>query len=213
MATAAIGAGTSLISGLIGKGGAKKAGKAQERQFNAALNQQNQQFQQTRADNMPWLTAGQQALGASGDLLGLHGNDPMAAAIAALKASPAFTSLYDTGADTILQNAAATGGLRGGNTNNSLASFGSNLLATVIQNQLQNLGGMSSMGAGTAGNLGALGQNNASAVSNLLTQKGSVQANSILAQTGAMQSAIGGMGQAAGNFFGGQGIPANVRGW
>lgn len=213
MATAAIAAGTSLLSGILGGKGAKKAADANVKAINAGLAQQDRQFQQTRADNLPFLTAGQGAIGASSDLLGLNGNDPMAAAIAALKASPAFTSLYDTGADTILQNSAATGGLRGGNTNMSLAGFGSNLLATVIQNQLQNLGGIANIGAGTAGNLGSLGQSNSNAVSNLLTQRGSAQSNGIAGQYGAIQSAIGGVGQAAGNYFGGQGLPSTLRGW
>lgn len=213
MATAAIGAGASLLSGIIGKGAAKSATKAQTASLNQAMAQQNAQFQQTRADNMPFMQAGTQALGATGDLLGLGGADPQAAAIAALKASPGFTSLYDAGADTILQNSAATGGLRGGNTNMSLAGFGSNLLATVIQNQLQNLGGLVNVGAGTAGQLGALGQNNASAISELLTKQGTAKANGIVAGAGAIQSAISGVAGAAGNYFGGQGLPSNLRGW
>lgn len=206
MATAAIAAGTSLLSGILGGKGAKSAAKAQTQAINAAMAQQSQQFQQTRADNMPFLQAGTGALGATQGLLGLQGNDVQAAAIEALKGSPGFTSLYDTGQDTILQNAAATGGLRGGNTQNSLAQFGSGLLAQVIQQQLGNLGGLVNIGSGTAGTLGTLGQNNSNALSNLFTQKGNAQATGIAGQYGAYQSALGGMGQAAGGL-------ATARGW
>jgi hypothetical protein len=127
------------------------------------------------------------------DLVGLHGNDPQAAAIEQLKKSPAFTSLYDTGQDTILQNAAATGGLRGGNTQMGLAKFGSNLLATVIQNQLSNLGGLVNIGAGTAGQLGSLGQANSSAISNLLSQQGNANASGVLGSAWAQQNMINGL--------------------
>lgn len=206
MATAAIAAGTSLLSGIIGGKGAKNAAKAQTQAINAAMAQQNAQFQQTRADNMPFLQAGQGALGATQGLLGLQGNDVQAAAIEALKNSPGFTSLFNTGSDTILQNAAATGGLRGGNTQSSLAQFGSGLLAQVIQQQLGNLGGLVNIGSGTAGTLGSLGQSNSNALSQLFTQRGNAQATGIAGQAAAWQSAIGGVGSAAGNF-------AQSRGW
>jgi hypothetical protein len=206
MATMAVAAGASLLSGLIGKGGAKKAAAAQTQAINSGIAEQRRQYDQSRGDFMPFLEAGTGALGQTQDFLGLHGADPQAAAIAMLKASPAFTSLYGTGQDTILQNAAATGGLRGGNTQNSLAQFGSGLLSSVIQNHLQNLGGLVNIGSGTAGQLGQLGQSSAANISNLFTQQGKAQATGIAGQTAAMQSAIGGMGNAFGNF-------AGARGW
>lgn len=208
MATAAIGAGASLLSGILGGKGAKKAAKAQTDAINAAIGEQRRQYDTSRADFAPFLSGGGAAFGSAQDLLGLHGNDPQASAIDALKASPGFTSLYDTGQDTILQNAAATGGLRGGNTQNSLAQFGSGLLATVIQNQLQNLGGLSGIGAGAAGQLGSLGQNNANSISGLLSDRGNAQASGIAGQYGAWLSGLGGLGNAAGNYFGGGGRPS-----
>lgn len=206
MATAAIGAGASIISGLIGKNGAKKAAAAQTAAINSAIGEQRRQYDQSRSDFMPFLGAGNGALGQTQDILGLNGNDPQAAAIAMLKASPAFTSLYNTGQDTILQNAAATGGLRGGNTQNSLAQFGSGLLAQVIQQQLGNLGGLINVGSGTAANMGQLGQSSAGNISNLFTQQGRAQATGIAGQAAAMQGMVNGIGNAAGNFFGAGGF-------
>lgn len=194
MATALIGAGASLLNGIIGKGGNKSAIKAQTAAINNAVNTLNSQYQQTRSDNLPFLTAGTGALGGVQDLLGLNGNDPQAAAIASLKASPLFTSQYNTGADTILQNAAATGGLRGGNTQNSLAQFGSGLLSDVIQRQLGNLGGLVGLGSGTASTLGQLGQNNAGSVAGLQSQLGQVNGNGALTNALLNQRMIGGLG-------------------
>lgn len=204
MASLALGLGGSLLSGVFGGKGAKKAAQTQAQALQRAMDQQNQQFQQTRADNMPFLQAGQGALQSMAELLGLQlpgpisgfgggtfnidgtqatpvgVNDAQEAAIARLKASPGFTSLFNTGADTILQNAAATGGLRGGNTQNSLAQFGSGLLASTIERQLANLGGIANIGAGTAGNLGSLGQSNANSISQLLADQGNARAGGIL---------------------------------
>lgn len=181
---------SSVFTGITGKDASKKAQQAQTQSLDKAMAQQQAQFDTTQANFKPFLQAGQQALGGSLDLLGLNGGNPQSAAIAALKASPEFTALYGTGQDTILQNSAATGGLRGGNTQNSLAQFGSSLLGTVIQNHLSNLGGLVNVGTGSAGQLGQFGQANSSAQSNLLTQSGNVQASGILGRAAIQNKSV-----------------------
>lgn len=104
------------------------------------------------------------------------------AAISQLQQSPLYQSLFNTGQQTILANAAATGGLRGGNTQNSLARFGSDTLAQTIQQQLQNLGTVSGAGQSAAGTLGQLGSNSTNQISNLTTQQGANTAGGILGQ-------------------------------
>ncbi len=101
-------------------------------------------------------------------------------AIDALKASPLYSSLYRNGEQAILANGAATGGLRGGNMQRSLADFGADTLSTVIQNQLANLGGIANMGMGSAGQLGQFGANMAGQVGNALTQQGQARAGAAL---------------------------------
>lgn len=105
-------------------------------------------------------------------------------AIDALKGSPLYSSLYRNGEEAILSNAAATGGLRGGNTQHSLANFGADTLSTVIQNQLANLGGIANMGQGAAGSLGQFGANAANQIGANLTQQGQARAGSLLARGG-----------------------------
>lgn len=206
---AGISAGASILSGITGGKGAKKAANAQMKAQQQALAQQQAQFAQTRADNMPFLQAGQGALGQVQGLLGLQGGDVQQTALDALKASPAFTSLFDTGSDTILQNAAATGGLRGGNTNNDLAQFGSGLLAQVIQQQLGNLGGIVNIGAGTAGNLGSLGQSNSNAQTGIFGNIGNAKAVSAGAPYAALQ---GFFNQVGGNAQSGNGLLSGIPG-
>lgn len=209
MAQAAIAAGASILGGITGGKGAKKAAQVQAQAYQNALNQQQAQWAQTRQDNMPFLQAGTNALGSVQGLLGLNGADVQQAMIDALKASPGFTSQYNTGLDAILQSAAATGGLRGGNTNNSLAQFGSSLLAQQIQQQLGNLGGLVQIGSGTAGTLGQLGQANSNAQSQLFGQQGNANATAAAAPYAALQGIFNSIG---GNAKSGSGLLSGIPG-
>lgn len=209
MASQAVGIGASLLSGIFGGKGAKKAAKANAAQLQAALAQQQRQYDTTRSDLMPYMSAGGGALASSLDLLGQNGNDVQQTAIDHLKASPSFTSLYNTGQDTLLQNAAATGGLRGGDTQRGLADFGSSLLAQVIQSQLGNLGGIANLGAGAAGQLGGIGQSNANAQTGIYGQLGQANGISAGAPYAALQGIFSGIG---GNVRSGAGAISGMPG-
>lgn len=210
VAPAIIGAGIGAIGSIFGGKGQKKAAqKAADAQIKAAqlaVDEQRRQFDTTRADLMPWLTAGTQALDAETDLLGLDGAASQAAAIQGLKDSPLFSTLYDTGEEAILANAAATGGLRGGNTNRSLADFGSDTLTRVIQQQLANLGGLRGSGQTTGTSLGALGADKAGQVSQLLGQQGAAQAGSILSRAAIDAQNQNNLFSSLGMFLGGGGL-------
>lgn len=209
MASAAIGAGASLLSGITGGKGASAAAKTQAAAYQKGIDEQAREFGITQQNFAPYLAAGNKGLGSILDLLGLNGNDTQGSAIDALKASPAFTSLFNTGVDTINQNAAATGGLRGGNTQNSLANFGSGLLSTVIQNQLSNLSPLVATGAGSAGTLGGLGQQNANAISDLLGKQGNANAISAAAPWATLSGIFSNIG---GNAKSGNGLLSGISG-
>lgn len=191
----------SFIGGLFGGGEQKKAAnqamQAQTAALNRAIDIGNQQFQQTRSDYMPYTQAGTAAIGDIGKLLGLNvgpgysimetgatqaGQDDQAAAIEKLRLGPLYQSLYRNGEEALLQNAAATGGIRGGNTQRGLADFGSDVLANVYQNQLSNLSGVAGLGLGATGSVASFGANNANNAAGLTTQIGQAQANNYLAR-------------------------------
>lgn len=178
----------SFIGGLLGAGSQKSASrKAEAAQLayeQKALDQQAQQFGVTQANIHPFIESGTQALGQQGDILGLHGGDVQSSALDALKASPYFQSLFNTGQEAVLQNASATGGLRGGNTQRSLADFGADTFAKTIQQQLANLSGLSTMGANSAAGLGSLSQANSNAITNLYDQQGATRAGGLLTRGG-----------------------------
>lgn len=178
----------SFVSGLLGAGASKKASrKAEEAQLGyltQALGEERRQFDLTRSDYQPYLEAGTSALGQQGDLIGLNGPEAQQAAIARLQQSPMFGSLYRQGEEAVLQNASATGGLRGGNTQRSLADFGSDTLARVIQEQLSGLGGISGRGQQAVGDVSNTGAGLTQAIAQLLGQQGQVRAGGLLTRGG-----------------------------
>lgn len=140
------------------------------------------QFDEIQKMLAPFRETGVDALGAQGDLAGLGGAEKQAAAIEALKASPMFQSQLQQGEESILANASATGGLRGGNTQGALAQFSPALLSATINDQYAKLGGLSSIGLGAAGQTGQFAQAGTNNAVNLLQQQGAANAGSALAQ-------------------------------
>jgi hypothetical protein len=131
---------------------------------------------------MPWLQAGQASLGGLMDIIGLNGADKQQAAISGIQNSPQFASLNRQGEEAILQNAAATGGLRGGNVQASLYNQRSDLLAQLIDQQFARLGGISGAGAQTGATIGGFGQNAANAIAGLFGNIGQAKAGGIMGQ-------------------------------
>jgi len=172
--------GGSLISAGQKKSAANQAAAIQTAKDQAAIDETRRQYDTTRADLAPWVTSGQSASGMQGNLLGLNGTDQQQAAITALQNSPLYQSLFNNGQNTLLANASATGGLRGGNTQGALANFGRDTLSGVIQNQLTNLGGVSEQGQNAAAQTGVFGANASSNIANLLQAQGQAQAGAAL---------------------------------
>lgn len=159
-----------------------KASKAQQQALQQGIDEQRREYDTSRADFQPFMQFGTGSLGPLGDLLGLNGNDAASSAIDTLKSSPLFTSLYDTGKEAVLQNASATGGLRGGNTDAALYQLGQNTLSDVIQQQIARLFGAAGVGQGATGTVSNLGANMANNISNLDSGIGQAKAGGILGE-------------------------------
>jgi hypothetical protein len=82
----------------------------------------------------------------------------------------------------VLQNASATGGVRGGNTQGALYELGSNTLSDVIQNQIKNLFGGASIGQQSTGQLINVNQQGANNISSGYTSIGNALSNKTLGQ-------------------------------
>jgi hypothetical protein len=135
-------------------------------------------------------------------LLGLNGTADQQTSINALLSSPQYTSGVQQGEEAILANASATGGLRGGNTQNSLSRFRADLLNTTIQNQMQNLGGLTSLGQNAAAGVGNNAMASANSVGTLLNQQGAAIAGGQIAKGNMVANNYNTMLQAAGAIAG-----------
>lgn len=192
---AGIGAVGAIGGGLLASSGAKSAANAQVKSDAAAIGEQRREFDLTQQMFKPYQQAGTAALPGIEDLLGLNGPDKGLAAINALKAGPEYQSLYGNGLETLMQNAAATGGLRGGNTQLALANFGRDTLSQVLSSQLSRLGGLAGLGENATGSVAGFGQNTADNISGLMMAQGNAAAQSSLTQAGIWANVLGKLGQ------------------
>lgn len=204
----------SVIGSIIGGGKAASAGdKAAQLQYDAAemgIDESRRQFDLTREDFAGYQSAGNNAIGGLAELLGLSGGDQQLAAITSLRESPLFQQLYNTGEESILANASATGGLRGGNSQRSLYDLGEGTLSSVIQQQISNLGGVAGIGAGAANSVGAFGANAVNSQNDLRNQGAAAQAGAALNRGGIAAQNWNNVGSSLdgllGSLFGGGGF-------
>lgn len=122
------------------------------------------------------------SLQAQQDLIGLNGPEKQRLALEGIKNSSQFTELAKQGEEGILQNASATGGLRGGNTQGALAQFRPALLNAMIDSQFNKLGSITQIGQASAAGQASAGLQTGANVANLLQDQGAAQAGKYLAQ-------------------------------
>lgn len=199
--------GAAVVGGVASsqaqKSSAKSAAKSQADANEASFAEQRRQFDAVQELMKPYVNAGTQGLSGQQDLLGLNGADKQQAAIDAINNSSAMQTYLQQGENSILQNASATGGLRGGNTQSALSQFRPQLLNQLVNQQYQNLGGLTSLGQNAAAGVGNAGIQSANNISSLLQSTGQANAGSALAQGQAnanmwnsVSSAIGQVGGA-----------------
>ncbi len=178
-------AGATVVGGYMASesaaDAADSAAQAQGDASAAQINESRRQFNAIQDLLKPYTQAGTGALTAQQNLLGLNGADEQQKAIGAIAGSPQMAALLQQGENAILQNASATGGLRGGNTQAALAQFRPQLLNQLIQQQYQNLGGITSIGQNAAAGVGNAGQNSSNQIINALGQQGAAQAGAAMA--------------------------------
>ena len=189
------GAIASVVGGVYGakqaEKGQKAAANAQMQAAQLGIDEQRRQFDAMLALMQPYVQSGTQAMGAQGNLIGLGGAEAQQAAINELANSPQMAALIGQGENALLQNASATGGLRGGNTQAALAQFRPQLLNELINQRFTQLGGLSQMGQASAAGQAAQGMSMATNIGNLLEQQGAARAGGALASGNMASNAMG----------------------
>lgn len=206
-----VGAAGSALSANAQKKAAAKAGDAQTQAAYAQMEQQQAQFDKIRELLQPFVNTGTQSNESLAGLLGASGPRAQQEAIIGLQNSPLYQSQLHAGENAILQNASATGGLRGGNVQAALGRFAPALLASTIQNQVGNLGALSNQGLTAAGGVSSGLQSLSNANSAALGNIGQAQAGSALAAGNAnagIFNSLAGLGGTAIGAFGGGGTSA-----
>ena len=223
-ATAVIG--SAIVGGVMSSRSASKAAKAQQEASGASIEEQRAQFDAMQRVLKPYVDAGspalrqiasyadvaQPALNEQQALNGMFGAEAQQQAINRIEQSPLYMEQVRQGENAILQNASATGGLRGGNIQAALAQFRPAVLSQMIEDKYTKLGGMvdfggtsalnlAKMGQASAAGTGAAGMNMASNIGNLNTQTGEAQAQAALARGQAWGNVAGSVG-----YLGGQGL-------
>lgn len=177
-----------LVGGLLGGSSSKKASRrAEQLRYDAAmagLNETRRQFDLTRGDFASEQRLGEDAIGGFRGLLGLDGADAQASAIGNLQNSPLFQSLLQNGQDAILANASATGGLRGGNTQDFLARQRADTLSAVIRQQLGDYAGAIGIGMGSDQAIGSFGASAVESMNAARNYGAEARANGALTRAG-----------------------------
>lgn len=208
--SAAAGIAGSILGSKSQSKASDKAAKYQYKSAQAGINEQRRQFDEVQKLLAPYIQAGIGSITGQQELLGLQGDEAQQAAIQQLEQSPQFAALIGQGEEAILQNAAATGGLRGGNTQAALAQFRPQMLSSLIEQQYGRLGGLTGIGQASATGQAAAAQSLGQNVSGLLQQQGAARAGGALAQGQAQANMwgniAGGVGNIAGSLFGGGGL-------
>lgn len=204
-----IAGGTSIIGGLLGadaqSDAASDAARAQTRAARMSIDEQRRQFEAIRALLAPYTQTGTDALTQQRIIMGLEGSQAQQDVMRGLAASPEFTGLVAQGENALLQNASATGGLRGGNTQAALAQFRPQMLNQLLQQRYANLGGLTSLGQSSAAMTGNAGMQTAQGIAQQYGNIGAAQAGRAIAQGQAQAQLFNLPGQLLGAYLGGGG--------
>jgi hypothetical protein len=133
-------------------------------------------------------------------------------AIQGIEQGPIYQEMAKQGEAALLQNASATGGLRGGNVQGALSQYRPQLLNQLIEQQYAKLAGLTTMGGGAAQNLLNIGQASAAGTAaasqgyainagNLLAGQGQSQAAGIIGAANAQAQGLGGLSSAVSGGF------------
>ena len=185
----------SVVGGITG---AKQAGKAAEAAAatqaaaaQAGIDEQKRQFDKLVELMSPYVTAGTGAMAEQQALIGLKGQEAEQAAITKQEQSPIFQALTQQGENAILQNAAATGGLRGGNVQVALSQFRPQVLNSLIEQQYNRLGGFTTLGHASAAGQAESGMASADSIANLLANQGAATAGGQIAKGNVVRQSFG----------------------
>lgn len=182
--------GTSLLAGSMKADAASEAASIQGDASAAGIAEQRAARLAMEKLLSPYVSAGTGALSQQQALLGLSGAAEQKNAYSAIENSAGFQAQVQQGENAMLQNASATGGVRGGNIQGALAQYRPAMLTNAINQQYANLGGLTQLGQNSAAGVGSSGMTSANNVATLLAQQGAASAGGVLGQANAYSGVL-----------------------
>lgn len=186
--------GASILGGVLGGKGAKKAANAQVDAANKALDLQKQMYDQSRADLAPWRDAGGQAI-AGGLAMLMPGYD--------YKTSPGYDFRYGEGLRAVDSGAAAKGQLMSGGTMKDEMRFADGLASADYNDQFNRMMAVASGGQQAATTGANAAQGYANSASSLYGNIGQAKASGYAGQNAAIQGTLGNLSSIFGMYGGG----------
>lgn len=191
VAPAIIGGGLSVLGGIFGGKGTKKAVKAQTQAAQMGINEIARQYDQTRADFAPYREAGSQAIGSLSAML-QPGYDHTT--------SPGYQFRFNEGQRAVEGSAASRGMLMSGGTLKDLTRFGQGVAAQDFNDQFNRTASVAAGGQQVNSTLGQLGANAANSTANLYGNIGNAKASGYAGQNQAFQGTLGNLAYLFGGF-------------
>ena len=191
-------AGAIAVSSLVGSDAARRAGNQQADAARYAADVQNRQYEQTRADQMPFLEAGK---GAVNKLIPLA-SEYTPFSYSSMTADPGYQFRLSEGMKALGHQAGARGGLVSGQSLKGLQDYAQGSASNEYTNafnryqlerqaRLAPLQSLAGVGQSTAATLGSAGAANAANVGNLMTGGAAARAAGQVGSANALTSGLG----------------------
>lgn len=190
-------AGAVVVGGMISAKSSRDAASQQSDAARQAAELQNQQYQQSREDQMPWMNAGRNALT---KLEGMTDYTPFG--MDQFQADPGYSFRLSEGMKGLERSAAARGGLLSGATLKGIQNYGQQAASQEYSNafnryqveraaRLQPLQSLAGVGQTSAAQIGSMGMQNAQIMGNNMMGGANARASGYVGQANALNNAIG----------------------
>lgn len=182
VASVGIAVGGSLLANRSANGAAKDAGEAQSAAAQQGIDEISGRYDEVSALLAPYSEGGAGAYSQLLALTGASGQEAYQAQVDNVRNGAEYQSLLSSGEESILANASATGGLRGGNTQGALAQFAPQLLQQQLDQRFNRLGGIANTGLNAAQSQSQASLQAGGNIAQLFGQQGAAQAGVALAR-------------------------------
>lgn len=174
----------SLVNGLIGARSSRKASKAQTNIAAAQQRMEDAQFQQSRSDQMPWLTTGRQALNQLSAMT-QPGFD-----YRQLESDPGYQFRRQQGENALSRALASRGMLNSGAAMKEAARYSQGLATDEFTNAFNRLSALAGTGQTAASGLASLGSQYMQSAGSNAGQMANARASAYVGQAQAQQNAL-----------------------